>query len=120
MSKILEEIKHEVGPSGDYEYYNVDITNAINEAFAVLYQLGVGPENGFKIESGEETWDDFTTEIPVQSLVKQYVLLKVRDSFDPPNSSFVLSNMKEKIREYEWRLNQECDPARRALRNESN
>ena len=118
MSNILEDVKHKVGPSGDYEYYNTDIMDGINEAFAVLAQLGAGPAKGFKIETGDETWDDFETDIVIQDLVKQYVYLKVRDTFDPPNSSFVLSNMKEKIKEYEWRINVEADPARRALHHE--
>jgi hypothetical protein len=30
--------------------------------------------------------------------------MKVKMAFDPPSSSFVLSNMKEACQEYEWRL----------------
>lgn len=76
-----------------------------------MWQLGVGPTNGFKIESAEETWDDYVPAGPVQDQVKLYVYAKVRIAFDPPASSFVMTGLQDQIKEAEWRLNVAVDPA---------
>jgi hypothetical protein len=33
------------------------------------------------------------------------VFLKVRQLFDPPNTSYLIEAMEKQIREFEWRLN---------------
>lgn len=110
MSSILNDVKHKIGPSGDYEYFDRDITDAINGAFAVLTQLGAGPSQGFRIESETTEWDAFTTYIPLQELVKEYVYKKTRLTFDAPNNSFLISELNEKVDELEWRINVMVDP----------
>ena len=104
MSSILLDVKHKVGPSGDYEYYNLDIKDAVNEAFAVLTQLGVGGEEGFQVESEETGWDEVTTNKVLQNLIKSYVYKKVQLIFDPPNNGVLLDNIKDQVREREWRI----------------
>jgi hypothetical protein len=70
-----------------------------------LKQLGVGPTQGFKIADNTAEWEDFTTErIDLEGL-KTYMYLKVRLVFDPPQSSYLIENIKEQIKELEWRLN---------------
>lgn len=103
MSSILNDVKHKIGPSEEYDYYDLDIIDAINEAFAVLNQHGAGTEN-FRISDSTAKWDDFTTDPLIQNLVQTYVYQKVRVIFDPPNSSFVLSNIMDQLREKEYRI----------------
>lgn len=110
MSSILQDIKHKIGPSEEYDYYDMDIIDAINTGFGVLTQLGVGPKTGFSITGASEEWESFTTDKLKLDLVKTYIYQKVRLIFDPPNSSFVLSAINEQLRELEWRLNVASDP----------
>lgn len=101
---ILITIKKMLGIVEDYDAFDTDIIININTVFAILYQLGIGPE-GFKIESQEETWDQFIQDDKLLEDVKTYVYLKVRLIFDPPLNSSLLDSMKQLISELEWRLN---------------
>ena len=50
MDSILTSIKKLLGIAEEYEHFDPDIVMYINSAFSVLTQLGVGPEEGFRIE----------------------------------------------------------------------
>lgn len=106
MESILTSIKKLLGITKEYEHFDPDIIMHINSVFMILNQLGVGPEEGFRIEDEYATWDEF---IPLDDLrfeaVKSYVHLKVRLLFDPPMSSAVMEAMNRMISELEWRLN---------------
>ena len=105
MDSILDDIKHKIGPSAEYDYFETDIIDAINTAFSILTQLGAGPEDGFSITNdGEATWEDFSTNKTVVGLARTYVYNKVRLIFDPPNSGSVASAMEEQCKEYEQRI----------------
>lgn len=104
---ILDSIKSKLGT--DYDEYNDDIIMEINSALAVLTEAGVGPKSGFVITSNEETWDQFVAEKIAQSLVKQYVWIRCKMSFDPPNNSFVLESLKDQEQEIIWRINVRVD-----------
>lgn len=108
---ILNDVKHKIGPSGDYDYYDLDIMDAINSAFGTLNQLGVGPAAGFSITGDVEDWTDFSNDTTVLNLTKDYVYKKVRLIFDPPNGS-ILSEFREQMKELEFRLNVQCDPGK--------
>ena len=114
MDSILTSIKKLLGITEEYKQFDPDIIMFINSAFSVLTQLGVGSDDGFSIKSDEETWDDYLmyNEIDAGQLemVKKYVYLKVRVSFDPPSSSFVLEAFNKQISELEWRINIVVDP----------
>ena len=109
MSSILNDVKHKIGPSEDFAYFDRDIIDAINLAFSTLTQLGVGPTEGFKIENASTEWDAFVSDTVMLGLVQSYVYIKVRIIFDPPNSSFVLSSLNEQAKELEYRLNVESN-----------
>lgn len=109
MSTILQDVKHKVGPSGDYEYFELDILDAINEAFAILTQLGVGPKEGFVVNS-ETTWEDYPESTVALGMIKTYIYKKTVLIFDPPNNGSHLEVIKDKIAELEWRLNVLVDP----------
>lgn len=104
MESVLTSIKKLLGIAEDYEAFDIDIIMAINSAFMVLSQLGVGPVKPFIIKGKAETWSDFM-ETEDYEAVKSYVYLKTRLLFDPPQSSSVVDAMERTMREYEWRLN---------------
>lgn len=104
-NSILISIKKLLGIDKDYVQFDQDIIININSALMSLTQLGVGPQSGFKISGEEETWNDFIGERIDFESVKTYVYLKVRLIFDPPQSSYLIENIKEQLKEIEWRLN---------------
>lgn len=100
---ILRTIRKLMGPSEDYTYFDDDLIMNINAAFSRLCQLGVGPEQPFRVTGEEETWDDFMPD-GNQEEVKQYVFLKVKLIFDPPANSTIVNVYKEQIDMLEWTL----------------
>lgn len=104
-NSILISIKKLLGIDKDYVQFDQDIIININSALMSLMQLGVGPQSGFKIRGEEETWNDFIGERIDLESVKTYIYLKVRLTFDPPQSSYLIENIKEQLKEIEWRLN---------------
>ena len=76
----------------------------------VLTQLGVGPEEGFRIEDASKTWSEFLYDDPRLEFAKTFIYLKVRLAFDPPLSSAVIEAINRQISELEWRINVTVDP----------
>lgn len=104
---ILISTKKILGVADDYTVFDLDIITHINTAFSILTQLGVGPAAGFMIEDETAVWADFD---PVDdhfnyNAVRSYVFLKVRQLFDPPSTSYLISAVDQQIKELEWRLN---------------
>ena len=109
MDSILISVKKMLGITADYTHFDDDIIMHINSVFMILHQLGVGPEEGFMIESDRETWDEFIkNEFTIES-VKSYMYLKVGLLFDPPTSSNVMEAKNRLANELEWRLNTAVD-----------
>ena len=115
MDSILISIKKLLGITEDYDHFDDDLVMHINAVFMNLKQLGIGPEEGFRIEDDAAVWDEFVnaTENPelvtMLSSIKTYIHLKVKMVFDPPLSSAVMEAMKQSIAEVEWRLNIEAE-----------
>lgn len=104
-TSILNSTKKILGIADDYTVFDVDIITHINTAFSILAQLGVGPAEGFMIEDDSAEWDDFIGGDPQYNAVKTYVYLKVRQLFDPPTTSYLITAFNEQVRELEWRIN---------------
>lgn len=104
MESILTSVKKTLGIAEDYEHFDDDLIIHINSVFAILTQMGIGPKEGFSIESKINKWEEFTSNKLFLEPVKTYVGLKVRLIFDPPLSSAVMEAMKQMINELEWRL----------------
>lgn len=102
---ILVYVKKLLGIQSDYDHFDPDIIYGINAAFAVLTQLGVGPEEGFAINDDSTTWNEFVSDTARLSLIKEYVCLKTRMLFDPPTSTTLADSINNTISEYEFRLN---------------
>jgi hypothetical protein len=104
MESILNSIKKLLGIPVEQDNFDIDIIMHINSVFSTLWELGVGPEERFRITDELATWDDFMPDDTIYDELKSYMYLKVRLIFDPPTSSAYMSTMKELIAEYEWRL----------------
>lgn len=109
MDSILISVKKMLGITADYTHFDDDIIMHINSVFMILHQLGVGPEEGFIIESDRETWDEFIKDEFTIESVKSYMYLKVGLLFDPPTSSNVMEAKNRLANELEWRLNTAVD-----------
>jgi hypothetical protein len=115
---ILLSTKKLLGLDENYEIFDTDVVIHINSALAILNQLGVGPENGFRITGKKETWSDFLgDDETLLNTVKDYVYLKTRLVFDPPVGSMI-DLMKSQIAELEWRINVSVEPTNKE--NETN
>ena len=104
---ILKSTKQKLGLGTAVTDFDVELLDHINNAFSRLYQLGVGPEEGFLIESDEETWDDFDLNglnHTARNAVKTYVQLKTRLVFDPPSTSYHITMLQDQISELEHTL----------------
>ena len=101
---ILLSIRPDVDVYEQDDGFDEMLIKEINAAFGVLYQLGIGPESGFKISGSEETWSQFTSNEIRLEMVKDYVAKKVKMAFDPPQSSILKEAIESRIAEYEWRL----------------
>lgn len=111
MESILTSIKKLLGIAEEYEHFDADIIMHINSAFSVLTQLGVGPEEGFRIEDARAEWSDFLHNDPRLEMVRTYVYLKVKQTFDSNSSSAaVIEAINRQIQELEWRINVVVDP----------
>lgn len=102
---ILKTIKKMLGIMDDYTEFDLDIITHINSVLSTLFQLGVGPEDGFMIESKEETWTDFFgSQKTFLNFVKSYVHLSVKLLFDPPSTSFTIAAFERQRDEFAWRI----------------
>lgn len=103
MDSILLSVKKLLGIDAEYTVFDPDIIIHINTAFAVLNQLGVGPVEGFMIESENEVWDEYIMDFNF-TMAKTFVFLKVKLAFDPPSSTALLESMNRQLNELTWRL----------------
>lgn len=105
MESILTSIKKFLGPSASYTHFDPDIIMHINSVFADLWQIGVGPANGFRIEDDTSLWTDYMPSDDTRfESVKSYMYLRVKILFDPPLNSAVLAAMQREADKWEWRL----------------
>lgn len=104
MDSILEYIKKVIGGiDEDTDYFDPDLIMFINAAFTTLAQLGVGPEKPFRIEDDSAEWSDFDYQ-DIEA-VKEWIYIKVRLIFDPPQNGSVTTALENRKAELEWRMN---------------
>lgn len=117
-NKILDSVKAYCRISIDSEVtaYDEELIGHINTVLMMLNQMGVGPEGGFALETGDETWEQIIPDNIKYPGIKDYVKIKVRLLFDPeaftPNAK---ESANESLREIEWRLNYKADAERAGL-----
>jgi hypothetical protein len=105
MDSILTSTKKLAGLTNEYEYFDPDIVMYINSVFLALWQMGVGPADGFSIDDETAIWEDFIPNDPLlREAAKAYMGGKARLKFDPPSNSTLLEALKSDVAENEWRL----------------
>ena len=103
---ILDSIKHLLGITPDNTVFDSDIALHINSALANLISMGVGPQEGYQIQSSANVWSEFLgNEDPllIQN-AKTYVYIKVKLIFDPPINSAVIEAFNAQAKEIEYRV----------------
>ena len=98
---IIEEIKTSVGILPDNLGFDSELLMFINSAASSLVQLGVA-EMDILIEE-ETEWPVFPNN-QVKSLVKHFVSLKVRQTFDPVASETIANTLSSSATELEGRI----------------
>lgn len=117
---ILTSVKKLLGIVEDDENFDMDVIIHINTYLNHLNQIGVGVK-GFTIQDKTAVWSDFLgDDVSRLQAVKTFVYIKVRLIFDPPNSSYVASELNNAVKEIEFRLNAEVDPGMQYLDNYTN
>ena len=112
---ILDSTKKMLGIDPDhttgYNAFDMDIMISINSALNVLTQVGVGDPKGFQITGNTEVWSDFIPEDYEDRLgiIKNFVHLKVRQLFDPPLQTNVMTAMENQLQELLWRISVTVD-----------
>lgn len=110
---ILTSVKKVIGATEEYELFDDNIILHINSELATLTELGVGDEeNPFVVESKNDVWGSVTTDKVLLGLVPEFIAIRVRLSFDPPQSSYVAETLKAKASELEWRIRHRAERIR--------
>ena len=117
MSQYLEKdikntIKKMLGLAENYSAFDTEIVFFINSAIMELSQLGVCSPDFQITENGNEKWDDLLANFSSNSLLNgaiQYIYIKVRLVFDPPNSGYVTNALQKELDELAWRLRVHVD-----------
>lgn len=98
---ILKDVKVSLGISIDNLGFDSELLMFINSAKTSLVQLGVS-EMDIPIDV-ETTWPTFPN-FSVESLSKQYINVKVRQTFDPTASETIASTIAFSAKELEGRI----------------
>lgn len=104
MSSILNDVKSYIGFTEDYDVFDRALMISINTRLMVLSQVGCGPDKPYAVTSSADAWEQaFPNMDEIQGVIS-YICIKTRLEFDPPQSSYVLTSLKEQASELEWRL----------------
>lgn len=105
MGSILDATKQVLGIDPSYTAFDADVIMHINTTFNKLWQLGVGPTEGYAIEDKIPTWEGYLgADVLTLNMARSYMYLSVRLLFDPPATSFALQAMQSQIEELGWRI----------------
>lgn len=103
---ILMTIRPLLGFDINNDSFMDDTITDINAAIFILQQLGVGCDDTFYITGMNESWIDFlgTKHAKLYVPVKEYIVKKVKKTFDTPQSSALSSALDAQINELENRI----------------
>lgn len=104
LNSVLNTTKKLLGLDADDDSFNSDICIGINSAILTLGQLGLEGNEGFIVTDDTQEWSDYLNDNKLLPMVQQYIHLKTKMSFDPPQNSIVCENLKQIITELEWRI----------------
>jgi len=99
---ILQDIKTGVGVGVDNLGFDSEILLHINSVASGLTQLGVTQFGSTEIDSGTE-WPVFTNQV-TGSLIKHYMVMKVKQTFDPQPSETIAKIFETSLTRVEGRI----------------
>ena len=102
---VLDSVKKMLGVDLVDDSFDMELIIFINDVFSKLNQSAVGPTTTYVIDDRLDKWTDFLLDRADLNMVRTYMYLQVRITFDPPTNPSLLENMMKRIQEYEWRLN---------------
>jgi len=102
MENILNSIKKLVGVDEADTDFDAEILMDINMQFLALGQMGIGDEE-FMVDENT-VWEDYATEPSVINNARQYIYIKVKLIFDPPQPAYLVDLYTQTAAECEWRL----------------
>ena len=102
---ILNSIKKLMGLTEEYDAFDQDILILINSVLFELEQIGVKAKEGFVLSDKTAVWSDYSDDDRLLNVLKPYIYMKTKLTFDPPTSSGALDSMNRIIDRFEWRIN---------------
>lgn len=106
---ILTSIKKLMGLTEEYDAFDQDILILINSVLFELEQIGVKAKDGFSLSDKTAVWSDYSDDDRLLNVLKPYIYMKTKLTFDPPTSSGALDSMNRIIDRFEWRINLYAD-----------
>ena len=106
---ILTSIKKLMGLTEEYDAFDQDILILINSVLFELEQIGVKAKDGFSLTDKTVVWSDYSDDERLLNVLKPYIYMKTKVTFDPPTSSGALDSMNRIIDRFEWRINLYAD-----------
>ena len=106
---ILLDIREMCDVGKDIDSFDGQLIPLINTFLFRSAQFGVG-KKGFVITGPYECWSDFIEDDAENfAALKNYISIRVKLLFDPPESAALLAALKEEARELEWCLYDEAE-----------
>lgn len=104
-TSIFDDTKQVLGV-GATNAFDTDVLMHLNMALGTLQDIGVGPIAGVVVSDSTTKWSALTDIYGnFFMMVKTYVYVKTRLTFDPPPTSFAIAAIEKQIEELEFRLN---------------
>lgn len=107
---ILNTTKQLLGLSLADTGFDVDVLVHINSAISTLNQLGVTPTTPVLVVDKDTEWSAITDDGVLLSMLKPFVYLTTRMSFDPPGTSFIGESITRTLAELTFRIYVHVDP----------
>lgn len=113
---ILTTVKKLIGITEMDDSFDTDIIVHINTFLRRLNQLGIGKRN-FRVRDKSAKWIDFVLEgQETFEQIIEYVYIRSKLIFDPPQNGSAIKAMEDSYKELEWLLN--ADAESELLQNE--
>lgn len=109
MESILLTIKKMLGLEPEYTPFDTDIIVLINSSLMRLHQIGIGPKGGLRISDDLTKWSDLINDESCLNSIQEFIFIRTKLSFDPPQTSFVIQAYKDRADELEWCLMVEAE-----------
>lgn len=99
---VLNSVKEALGIDEEYNIFDMDILAYINGALSTAYQLGAVDDVTVMDET--TTFGNIVNENTQLNALYMYLITSVRLTFDPPQNSFLVKSLEDRIQELQWRL----------------